>query len=241
MLPLPRMTMSGPGCCFNLLTSVTRSPCIRTVFCHATVSSVRENTVLRIAFMPAATLGSIFAACGVGQNAAIMSYVTRPNSSSPLPLALALANAFHSSSCLCAQLMSPFASVKKPSSEMLVKTFTFRMLTSGRLHEAGDVSGQKCSVEHRTDLDDAVQRRGRARGPGKRGVDVGHVDQVEPTELFLGIGIRTVQDLRFRVTDPHGCGSGRRLQSGAVLEDAGLDHRLHVGLVGPQPLLLLLP
>jgi hypothetical protein len=43
------------------------------VFCQLAASSVLDTTILRIAFMPAATSGSIWAACGVGQNAAIIS------------------------------------------------------------------------------------------------------------------------------------------------------------------------
>jgi hypothetical protein len=112
MLPLPMITRSGPGCRFNFSTSATRSPFTSVVFCQLTLSSVRENTDLRIRFIPAATCGSIAAACGVGQKAAIISYVTRPKRSSPSPLALPPAKAFHSSSCLWAQLMSFFASVK---------------------------------------------------------------------------------------------------------------------------------
>src|SRR5262245_13710895 len=100
MLPLPRMTMSAPGWRFSFVTSLTRSPFTSVVFCQVTASSVREKTIFFIAFIPVATAGSMAAACGVGQKAAICSYVTRPNKSSARPLALLLANAFHSSSRL---------------------------------------------------------------------------------------------------------------------------------------------
>jgi hypothetical protein len=49
---------------------------------------VRDATYFVRAFMAAATTGICSAASGVGQNASIMWYVLRPNSSAPPPLAL---------------------------------------------------------------------------------------------------------------------------------------------------------
>ena len=73
MLPLPRMTRSGPSVAFNACTWATRSPLSTVVFCQSAASSVRDTTYLGIAFIALATSGSIWAACGVGQKAFIIS------------------------------------------------------------------------------------------------------------------------------------------------------------------------
>src|SRR5579859_7842147 len=56
-----------------------------------------------------------------------MSYVTRPNTSTPSPLAFPATNEFHSSSCWCAQLMSPLPSAMNPSSDIILNTINLRI------------------------------------------------------------------------------------------------------------------
>jgi hypothetical protein len=75
---------------------------------------VRDATYFVLAFMAAATTGICSAASGVGQNASIIWYVLRPNSSAPPPLALLPTQSANSGSSrpACAQLMSPCASTK---------------------------------------------------------------------------------------------------------------------------------
>jgi aldo/keto reductase family protein len=116
-LPLPMITMFGPGCCFSLRTSVAKSPFNRVVLFHETLSSVVENTNFCSMFIRSTTTGLLWAARGVGQKFAIRSYVTLPNKSWPPTLAFSETKACHSGSCLWAQLMSPLASVKYPSSD----------------------------------------------------------------------------------------------------------------------------
>src|SRR5688572_19140415 len=83
--------------------------------------------------------------------------------------------------------------------------------------------------------------RGRAaRGPGDRGVEIGNVDQVVTADLFLGVGIRTVEHLRLAVGDANGGRVGRGLQSVRAEECAGLAQGFAVGHVRGHALLLLL-
>src|SRR6188472_1338115 len=71
-------------------------------------------------------------------------------------------------------------------------------------------------------FDDAVARTGTTRGPRERRVEVGHVDEVVAAELFLGVGVRTVEHLRFAIDGAHGGRRGDRLQAIRALQHAFL-------------------
>src|SRR5216684_6323531 len=73
-LPLPMITMFGPGSCFSLRTSVVKSPFNSVVLFHETLSNVVENTNFRRLFIRSTTIGLLWAARGVGQKLAIRSY-----------------------------------------------------------------------------------------------------------------------------------------------------------------------
>ena len=61
--------------------------------------------------------------------------------------------------------------------------------------------------------------RGRAaRGPGNRCVEIGNFDEVVAADLFLGVGIRTVEHLRLAVGDADG---GRVGQTASVDSSRG--------------------
>ncbi|HYS08970.1 MAG TPA: hypothetical protein VEP66_09505 [Myxococcales bacterium] len=78
-----------------------------------------ENTIFGRRFICFATSGNCFAATGVGQNPAIISYVFRPKTNTPPPRAFSAVNSLTSGSspCSCAQLMAPLGVVKYPSNE----------------------------------------------------------------------------------------------------------------------------
>src|SRR5258706_3080558 len=61
----------------------------------------------------------------------------------------------------------------------------------------------------RTHFDGAVTGAGATRGPGKCGVEIGHVDQVVAAELLFGVDVRAVEDLRLAIGNTYGgCGGG---------------------------------
>ncbi len=101
--------MSGPVSAFIRRTVSTTSPFTSVVLFQSAELIAREKTTLGIAFILAATSGIAFAAIGVGHHAAIMSYVVRPKSNTPPPLAFPVTNSFHSVSSggWWAKLMSP--------------------------------------------------------------------------------------------------------------------------------------
>jgi hypothetical protein len=80
-----------------------------------------------------------------------------------------------------------------------------------------------------THLDDTVTYGGATRCPGERGIEIGHVDEIVPTELLLRVRVRTIQYLRLPIRKPHGRGSRARLKVIAALKDARCPQVLGAG------------
>ncbi len=66
-LELPNMIRSLPGRCFRLEISSAMFSLISRELFHPTFSSVQENTILGIAFISSAMIGSSLIADAVGQ------------------------------------------------------------------------------------------------------------------------------------------------------------------------------
>ena len=69
-------------------------------------------------------------------------------------------------------------------------------------------------------FDECVSRSRIPRCPLQCSIQVWHVDDDEPPEIFLRFGIRAVMDLAFSVSDRYHCGRLRRLQTCPCDEDA---------------------
>src|SRR5258708_40321521 len=66
MLPLPKITMSGPDSFFILRISAAMSLLTSFVLLHGALSSVLENTTFGIRFMPSPTAGLLLFSSGLG-------------------------------------------------------------------------------------------------------------------------------------------------------------------------------
>ena len=81
------------------------------------------------------------------------------------------------------------------------------------------------AAPERADLDEPVADDGDAGRPGERGVEIGHVDDVDAAELLPGGGMRPVRYLRHPVRDAHGLRGGARLGAIVADEAVGLPQR----------------